>query len=159
MATFSETSPLVWKANSLDKTPMLGKSEGKKRGQQRLRWLDSTIDSLNISLSKLREIVKDREEWHDAVHWVAEIQTWLSNWTTKFLFAWESWFRFLSYVLIYAMVKIYPSNMSNITYSAKDPELIQIFSKKFKYWNKTLLAVLQQEDPGWISLRVHLTLP
>ena len=46
------------------------------------------------------------------------------------------------------MVKIYPSNMSNITYSAKDPELIQIFSKKFKYWNKTLLAVLQQEDPG-----------
>ena len=148
MATISETSPLVWKADSLDKTPMLGKSEGKRRGQQRLRWLDSTTDSMDMSLSKLREIMKDREEWHAVVHGVAKIQPRLSDWTTKFLFAWESWFRFLSYALIYAMIKVYPSNMSNITYSAKDPEPIQIFSKKFKYWNTTLLAVLQQ---SWLN--------
>ena len=64
---------LMRRADSLEKTPMLRKSEGKrKRGQQRVRWLDVLSDSMDMSLSKLREIVKDREAWHAAVHGVAQ---------------------------------------------------------------------------------------
>ena len=64
---------LMRRADSLEKTLMLGKIEGKRRrGQQRMSWLDSTIDSMNMSLSKLWETVKDREVWSAAVHGVAE---------------------------------------------------------------------------------------
>ena len=63
-------------ADSLGKTLMLGKIEGKRRrGQQRMRWLESITDSVNTNLSKLREIVKDREVWHVAVHGVTKSQT------------------------------------------------------------------------------------
>ena len=78
--------PLMQRADSLEKTLMLGKTEGKRRkGQQRMRWLNSITDSKDMSLNKLQEIVKDREVWRTAVHGVAKSQIWFSNWTTGLL--------------------------------------------------------------------------
>ena len=75
---------LMWRTNALEKTLMLGMTEGKRRREwQRMRWLDSITNSVNMNLSKLRETVKDRSAWCGAVHRVAKSQTRLSNWTTR----------------------------------------------------------------------------
>ena len=125
------------RASSLEKTLMLGKFEGwRRRGWQRMKWLDGITDSMDISLSELRELVMDREAWHVAVHGVTKSQTWLSDWPDRLIF--------FPAILIPACDS--SSLAFHIMYSAyklnKQGDNIQSWHTPFPIWNQSIIPCL-----------------
>ena len=106
---------LMWRVDSLEKTLMLGGiGVRRRRGRQRMRWLEGNTDSLNMNLSELRELVMDREAWCAAIHGIAKIRTWLSDWSDLI------WFLALDFY--YSLILLERQNITMFTNQLNFPQ-------------------------------------